>query len=146
MTMEIALSALSTTRYFAKLDSLVNCVKGKIPTSPLHTELTQMMRASKGAFRSLVFKYKAHQMRAVAQFQKLKKETASFSKTQCGLWFDHKQKILPMRYREGQIKYFAKRVMSLLGAMLVCRTTRKGNQKTALLKKLLVSNTSTMMS
>ena len=28
---------------------------------------------------------------------------------------DHKQKVLQMRYREGQVEYFGKKGMSLLG-------------------------------
>ena len=53
----------------------------------------------------------------------LQEMTALFSETRVGIWFDHKQKILPMLCREGQIEYFGKRGMSLLGAMLVRRTT-----------------------
>ena len=43
----------------------------------------------------------AHRVRAVANFDKLRNETASFTDKKCGLWLDHKQKILPMRAREG---------------------------------------------
>jgi hypothetical protein len=42
------------------------------------------------------------------------------------LVIDHKQKVLPMSYREGQVEYFGKRGMSLLGAMLVRRVVRDG--------------------
>jgi hypothetical protein len=47
---------------------------------------------------------------------------------------DHKQKVLPMMFREGQVEYFRKRGMSLLSAMMVQRTTReiKGEMKTGL--------------
>ena len=32
---------------------------------------------------------------------------------------DHKQKILSMKYREGQVEYYGKKGMSLLGSMIV---------------------------
>ena len=41
---------------------------------------------------------------------------------------DHKQKILPMKYREGQIEYFGKKGMSLLGTMHVVYTEQNGTK------------------
>ena len=61
----------------------------------------------------------AHQVQSYAQFAKIKEETESFSTRHCGLWFDHKQKILPTVFCEDRIEYFGKRGMSLLGFMLI---------------------------
>ena len=83
------------------------------------TEIMGMIRATNEVFEPSVTTYMAHQVRAYAQFAKIEEETESFSTTRCGLWFDHKQKILPTVFREGQIEYFGKRGMSLLGFMLI---------------------------
>ena len=37
---------------------------------------------------------------------------------------DHKQKILQMKYREGQVEYYGKKGMSMLGTMIVQWVTR----------------------
>ena len=56
---------------------------------------------------------------------------ASITNEKAGLWIDHKQKVLPMIYREGQVEYFGKKGMSLLGAMLVRRVERATKGKSA---------------
>ena len=38
--------------------------------------------------------------------------------------FDHKEKVLPLRYRKGQIQYFGKRGFSLLGLMACFRSEK----------------------
>ena len=73
----------------------------------------------------------AHQVRTFAQFAKIKEETRSFSTKRCGLWFDHKQKILPAIFREGQIEYLGKRGMSLLGFVLIEGTEKVIKEETA---------------
>ena len=103
--------------------------------SDVQNEVISMMKAVNIIFKPTVKSYMAHRVRAVAQFSKLRKETQSFTDKKCGLFLDHKQKILPMRAREGQVEYFGKRGMSLLGFMLVrriTRTTKEGNEQSGL--------------
>ena len=94
-----------------------------------------MIKAVSNIFKTTVKSYMAHRVRAVAQFSKLRKETQSFTDKRCGLFLDHKQRILPMREREGQAEYFGKRGMSLLVFMLVRRITKitkEGNEQSGL--------------
>jgi hypothetical protein len=97
-------------------------------------ELKTMKNACIEIFKPTVTSYMAHRLQAMCQFAKLKKEIAGFTNRSGGLWCDHKQKILPMRKQEGQIEYFGKRGMSLLGAMFVLREKRivKGEEKVGL--------------
>jgi hypothetical protein len=67
-----------------------------------------------------------HRLRAKVQFVEIKKIHAELSACRALLVIDHKQKVLPCSYREGQVEYFGKRGMSLLGAMLVRRVVRDG--------------------
>jgi hypothetical protein len=87
-------------------------------------ELETMLKASSKCVQPTIVQYMAHRVRATCQFVKLKEEISNFTETSGGLWFDHKQKILPMRKHEGQIEYFGKRGMSLLGAMFVIKEKR----------------------
>ena len=82
-------------------------------------EILSMRKAQEKVFQPVIKSYMAHRVRAVAQFVKIEKEKTKFTDRSCGLWFDHKQKVLPMRFREGQMEYFGKRGMYLLGAMLI---------------------------
>ena len=111
-------------------ESLIQHAKNEISqeNTAMNNELTTMLRASSEIFRPTINAYLAHQVRAYAQFSKLKEETSRFTNKRCGLVFDHKQKILPFRFREGQVEYFGKRGMSLLGFMLIrrVRNTVKG--------------------
>ena len=74
----------------------------------LKLELSSMLNTLNDVIHPTVKNYMSHRVRAVAQFSKLADEVKSFTDTRCGLWLDHKQKILPQRYSEGQVEYFAK--------------------------------------
>ena len=66
--------------------------------------------------------YMAHRVRAKIQFvaiEKLKQWILDDIDKRIIIVLDHKQKILPMKYREGQVEYYGKKGMSLLGAMLI---------------------------
>ena len=107
------------TVFFLDLDNMLHLILLQLEDEDDKSEVRTMIRASTEIFRNTLTAFKAHQMRGYAQFAKLKQEIARFSEKQCGLWFDHKQKINPMHYCEGQIEYFGRRGMSLLGFMLV---------------------------
>ena len=87
------------------------------------------MKLALDIFDDSLKKYIAHQARAFSQFHAIEKLLSSISETTVGLWIDHKQKILPMIYQEGQLEYFGKKGMSLLGAMLVRRVVKKIKDK-----------------
>ena len=97
-------------------------------------ELKTMLKVSVNCFKPTMNSHRARRVRATCQFAKLKKDVSQFTEHIGGLWFDHKQKTLPMRKHEGQIEYFGKRGMSLLGAMFVRREKRalKGEEKVGL--------------
>ena len=89
-----------------------------------------MIKTSTQVFSPTITSYKYHQVRAFSQFEKLKSKVKISRLKKCGLWFDHKQKIIPMGFCEGQIEYFGKRGMSLLGFMLVIRGIKGFDGKT----------------
>ena len=118
----------SVEMFFRDLNQLLHHVLeqiDRVEDGGLVTEILGMIRATNEVFEPSVTTYMAHQVRAYAQFAKIKEETESFTTKHCGLWFDHKQKILPTVFREGQIEYFGKRGMSLLGFMLIQGVERK---------------------
>ena len=93
-----------------KFESLIKHAKNEIDQEDnvMNNELSSMLRASSEIFRPTINAYLAHQVRAYAQFSKLKEETSRFTNKRCGLIFDHKQKIISFRFREGQMEYFGK--------------------------------------
>ena len=115
--------------FIKKTHDLVEHVKSQYDVnennSSIQNELSSMQKAGSLIFGPTIKSYMAHRFRAVAQFAKLKHETMMFTNTICGLMLDHKQKILPCRYTEGQVEYFGKRGMSLLGFMLIRRINKK---------------------
>lgn len=50
---------------------------------------------------------------------KNKRRNNSIYQCEFGLWFAHKHKILPTKFREGQVEYFGKRSMIIFRFMLV---------------------------
>ena len=135
--LQTCMSCIQPFLLFDKTTTLLQHVATQLQdNSPeLVKELNTMIKLCTSIFTPTVKTYMAHRVRAVAQFAQLRKETLGFSEEVCGLWLDHKQKILPQIFREGHVEYFAKRGMSLLGCMLVRRVTREnsaGNQITGL--------------
>lgn len=64
--------------------------------------------------------YMAHRLRAKVQFNAIEKIKKSlyYDPTRLYIGIDHKQKILQMRFREGQVDYYGRKGMSDLGAMI----------------------------
>ena len=87
------------------------------------------MKLALNIFDDSLKKYIAHWVQAFSQFCTIDKLLSSISETTVGLWIDHKQKILPMIYPEGQLEYFGKKGISLLGAMLLRRIVKKIKDK-----------------
>ena len=71
--------------------------------------------------------YMAHILRASVQFDGIDKIklTLKLGSRTILIILDHKQKVLPMKYREGQVEYFGKKGMSVLGVMIVVWTTKE---------------------
>jgi len=72
----------------------------------------------------------AHRLHAKVQFAAIdgiKNWVNEDPKTRVMIVLDHKQKILNMRYREGQVDYFGKKGMSLLGTMIIEGVTNVPN-------------------
>ena len=91
-----------------------------------HQELQSMIRAIP-KLHFTITSYMSHRLRAHVQFNaihKLKMELKT-DETKALIVIDHKQKILQMKYREGQVEYYGKKGMSLLGSMIVTWSTEK---------------------
>ena len=115
--------------FVEELDSVINHIIRQLTDERKEErdEVRTMIRASQIICLPTVISYMSHRTRAVTQFKKIKSEIEMFTECNYGLWFDHNQMILPMRAREGQIEYFGKRGMSLLGSMFVRREKRIRN-------------------
>ena len=115
-------------RVTATIDNIILNHKNNESNNIIQHELGSMVKATNN-FQCTLKKYMAHKLRAFAQFSAISNEYKKFSKKYVGLWMDHKQKILPMTHREGQVEYFGKRGMSLLGFMLIRRINKKVKKK-----------------
>jgi hypothetical protein len=87
--------------------------------TPEEAQELDSMDTAAPALKYTVVKYMGH--RARAQFYEIKLLYQRLSNDEVLIIIDHKQKILGMKYREGQVEYFGKQGMSLLGAMMVQR-------------------------
>jgi hypothetical protein len=95
----------------------------------LTAEIESMVR-SIPTYHAIVIDYCSHQLRAKVQFWAIKEVKENWlidDPTRMLIVIDHKQKVLPMRYREGQVEYFGKKGMSLLGTMIVQANTGGNN-------------------
>jgi len=80
------------------------------------------MFESLDTYTHIVQSYCSHRLRAKVQFnaiQAIKNKWLTADTSRMLIVMDHKQKVLPMKYRKGQVEYFGKKGMSLLGLMLV---------------------------
>lgn len=86
-----------------------------------YEEEVNIIKASIPLFQTALIQYTSHLLRAKVQFSAIKniKQRLKTEKNVILVVIDLKQKILPMAYREGQVDYFGKKGMSLLGAMIV---------------------------
>lgn len=81
------------------------------------TDETITMNDAGKCIESAIQRYAAHKVRSSHQAKQIANEAelVSGDKTKIMLVMDHKKKVLPQRYREGQQEFFGKRGMSLLG-------------------------------
>jgi hypothetical protein len=100
---------------------LKDIVLNQLNDSDVRPEIDTMI-AAVPRFTCMVKHYSAHRLRAKVQFyeiHKLKEEWLKADSSRFLIVMDHKQKVLGMKYREGQVEYFGKKGMSLLGTMQV---------------------------
>ena len=83
-------------------------------------ELESMVRAIPKLTRAIAH-YMSHRLRAKVQFEEIDQVKSALKKdpSTALIVMDHKQKILQMKYREGQVEYYGKKGMSMLGTMVV---------------------------
>lgn len=83
-------------------------------------EWSSMLSATATMQKTLV-DYMAHCVRAKVQFAAIQETKAELKRdrSMALIVLDHKQKILPIKFREGQVEYFGKKGMSLLGSMII---------------------------
>ena len=88
-------------------------------------ELTSMI-LSTPKYTYVITHYMAHQLRAKVQFAAIDKikNHLKINPSKVLMVIDHKQKVLQMKYREGQVEYYGKKGMSVLGAMIVTWKTK----------------------
>ena len=108
------------------IEALINYLIAQIDDDniDMKNDISSMLKAAVLVFRPTIIDYISQQVQVYAQFAKIKEETSQLIDKRCGVWFDHKQKVLPGKHREGQVGYFGKRGMSLIGAMTVQHLTK----------------------
>ena len=84
----------------------------------------EKMKTTIDPFTTMFRNYMGHRVRAFSQFAAIKKLYSESSESNAMIIVDHKQKTLEMHFREGQVQYFGKVGMSLLGFMLIFREIR----------------------
>lgn len=92
-------------------------------------EVRSMQRALPHMTEAVVA-YASHRLRAKVQFRAISQIQNEWLKeapeSRRLLVLDHKQKVLPTKYREGQVEYFGKQGMPLLGALEVSYVVKDG--------------------
>mmetsp|Transcript_21013 Transcript_21013/g.29472 ORF Transcript_21013/g.29472 Transcript_21013/m.29472 type:complete len:980 (-) Transcript_21013:30-2969(-) len=94
------------------------------------SELESMFRAISKLTHAVTY-YMAHRLRAKVQFEEINQVKSSLKEdpSTALIVMDHKQKILQMKYREGQVEYYGKKGMSMLGTMVVQWITKSTSVK-----------------
>eukprot|EP00559_Dactyliosolen_fragilissimus_P007958 CAMPEP_0184871406 /NCGR_PEP_ID=MMETSP0580-20130426/40701_1 /TAXON_ID=1118495 /ORGANISM="Dactyliosolen fragilissimus" /LENGTH=1005 /DNA_ID=CAMNT_0027374063 /DNA_START=1121 /DNA_END=4139 /DNA_ORIENTATION=- len=94
------------------------------------SELESMFRAISKLTHAVTY-YMAHRLRAKVQFEEINQVKSSLKEdpSTALIVMDHKQKILQMKYREGQVEYYGKKGMSMLGTMAVQWITKTTSVK-----------------
>lgn len=103
----------------AKVQPFMKDVETSVVTSH-KTEATSMVTGIP-KLAECVIHYASHRLRANVQFAATRSIYDSMKADPSIVLMlpDHKQKVLQMRYREGQVEYYGKKGMSLLGMMEV---------------------------
>lgn len=122
--------------YFDEFAQLVTQVRDKLPEDATgeRQELTGMLETVP-LLKDHMIKYMGHQVRAFVQHHEIKQRYKNLQEdVEIILTLDHKQKTLSMKHREGQVEYFGKAGMSLLGAMKARRVRRLDKKRTNTMK------------
>lgn len=109
------------TFFDVKLKKLLQkLVTTKFTSHDHMSELNSMLRAIPQLSYATKH-YMAHRIRAMVQFSCIKeiKKRLKHDPSAILIVIDHKQKVLPQKYREGQVEYYGKKGMSVLGSMEV---------------------------
>ena len=79
------------------------------------------MLLSTPKYSYVITHYMAHQLQAKVQFAAIDKIKNDLKINPSKVWMviNHKQKVLQMKYREGQMEYYGKKGMGVLGVMIV---------------------------
>ena len=109
------------TFFQAKTHGFLTRVSNAQFSEDSHAEELQSMFASLPKLTYAIAHYMGHRLRARVQFHAIRKIKQGLrnNPSKALIVTDHKQKILQMKYREGQVEYYGKKGMSLLGTMLV---------------------------
>lgn len=96
--------------FFSKFEHTLDVVDEDQDTmiEPELTSELKQMRASIPDMSDSLKHYMAHHVRAQIQFDAIKKNMNQLHGSNCIIVMDHKQKVLPDKYREGQVEYFGK--------------------------------------
>eukprot|EP00957_Ditylum_brightwellii_P154732 11776764-Ditylum_brightwellii.AAC.2 len=116
--------------FFAKkFTSLISRIKKDLTaTSGISEALTKELGTMVAATPDMtdhVMKFMGHKACAFAQFHEIKQLYENLEDDEIMITIDHKQKTLTMKHREGQVEYFGKVGMSLLGAIMARPTLRE---------------------
>ena len=106
-----------------KVDQIIKDVRVFFSRCKLQKEWESMQKAVVKLQKCLL-QYMGHRLRAKVQFSAIKelKNSLKTNMDTIMVVMDHKQKILQMKYREGQVEYYGKSGMSMLGTMIISWT------------------------
>lgn len=106
-------------------------VKSLVATNENDSEELGSMYRALPLLKYAVKHYMAHRLRAKVQFVAIEKAKKALQRNPSILYItiDHKQKILQIRFREGQVEYYGKKGMSDLGAHIMQWVIRKLKEK-----------------
>ena len=115
------------TFFQTKVQEFLTRVEEAEFTETSHTEELQSMFDALPKLTYAVAYYMAHRLRARVQFHAIRniKQKLRNDPSKVLIVMDHKQKILQMKYREGQVEYYGKKGMSMLGTMIVQWSSEK---------------------
>lgn len=118
--------------FYKKVKGFLDYVVSRLGEDSESDEIKSMYRAIP-ILTYAIKHYMAHRLRAKVQFVAIDNEKESLKNDPTILYIciDHKQKILQIRFREGQVEYYGKTGMSDLGAMIMQWVVRKVKQKSA---------------
>ena len=109
------------TFFDTKVCEYLHIVMNNLDDKSEESEIKSMLCAVP-KFGFMLKHYIAHRLRAKVQFHAIdivKESMKNSNGSQILIVMDHKQKVQSMKYREGQVEYYGKKGMSVMGVMLV---------------------------